>query len=703
MAGKRQHYVPRFLQRGFLIGRKDATAEAERTWLHRLGAPARPVGIGDVGVEDWFYSRKGLPGEVTLDHAITEFEKGFSRDVAILRGSAPGTIIEPEHAARTVVHLVMRTAHLRRTISTGMVSMVEEVQALFSDPQRLAAMLGFDAPALANVVTEAIRDTALKLVPAGFPPAFSERLLTFIIRERGDELAANVVAMFSASLPTLLTGLASMVRNSHNELVARPLDDHGWVRVLSGFTWSVEGASDLILPDAVALSKTVNGSLEALLFTGGTDTELVLLPLAHDRMLVGRRDPAATVDFATFNAAAAAACQSFFISARLHDEDALTSTIGSGPAKALIHAIAESIANAEEARSFAPDQLPPAQPRRLKQDEFSYSVTLHDFGDELLAREYGDILQSVIASLSRDLPLHELDGITIAADYADALAKLDLGDPRLPPVVSGALAYSTGVAMPVTVMRDGKRKQHLVLSAWIAAGWASENLQTRAMTLHLLIKMLAGIANSAQFAQPVAFKPDEMARELHHAVARAPSSYWSAKRAAFVAPDEGITYADLVLDSLKHASEAIGMAHARMTDSSDVGEAFNVALESVSAVLGHAADWVGHRDGLAEDQPFEGDDLQARLAPYGLDHWLTLFGRDLTASYTEVGALDLSVVATLSRHVERLLWSIGVYCWPDDGGVQCVISDQPLMPVNPRCTSQAPSRRAIMGFGEPIE
>jgi hypothetical protein len=33
------------------------------------------VGIADVGVEDWFYSRKGAPGEVTLDDAITEFER----------------------------------------------------------------------------------------------------------------------------------------------------------------------------------------------------------------------------------------------------------------------------------------------------------------------------------------------------------------------------------------------------------------------------------------------------------------------------------------------------------------------------------------------------------------------------------------------------------------------------------------------------
>ncbi|HEX6010301.1 MAG TPA: hypothetical protein VFY87_00565 [Geminicoccaceae bacterium] len=49
MAGKRQHYVPRLLQRGFL---DDPSDEVERTWLHRRGADARLVGIRDVGVED---------------------------------------------------------------------------------------------------------------------------------------------------------------------------------------------------------------------------------------------------------------------------------------------------------------------------------------------------------------------------------------------------------------------------------------------------------------------------------------------------------------------------------------------------------------------------------------------------------------------------------------------------------------------------
>ena len=681
MPGKRQHYVPRFLQRGFLAEPEGPTDESERTWLHRLDAPARRVSIGDVGVEDWFYSRKGAPGEVTLDDAITEFEKSFSRGVKNLRESTPGTKIEPELAARTVVHLVMRTAHLRKTMSSGMTSVFAEIGALFTDPARLAGLFGVNNPMLSLAVTEAIRDSARQLVSVGFPEAFNQRLLTFFVREYGDELAEQLIATLSPLLPCFLEGLGAKVRDSHNGLVAKPLEDHGWVELLSKFSWSVEEGVDLILPDAVALSRSSNGPLEALLFTGGADATLVLLPLAHDRILVGRREAEEVVDLATFNAEAAANCQGFFVAPRAHDEG-LAATIGSGPAKALYEAISGAVADAEKVRSLAPGEFEPTRPHEFKQEEFSYRVTLHDFGDEILAKEYADILQTVVGALSRDIPLHDLDGFTIAADYNDALAKLDRGDPDLPHVTSGALAYGLGVAMPVTVVRKGKRKEHLVLAAGIAEGWTSDNPDLRGMCLHTLVKMLAGIANTARFSQDLSFKPDAIGRELHLAVARSPSAYWSAKHAAFVWPDEGAIYADLVVDSLEHARNAVTVARAHMSDPSDVFETFQVAREAVSAVLGHAADWIGHRDGLADDQPFDGADLPDRLKAHGLGRWITLFGRDLAACYNAEGALDLSVVTALSRHVERLLWSLGVYCWTEGEGVRCIVSDQPLIPAD---------------------
>jgi len=116
-----------------------------------------------------------------------------------------------------------------------------------------------------------------------------------------------------------------------------------------------------------------------------------------------------------------------------------------------------------------------------------------------------------------------------------------------------------------------------------------------------------------------------------------------------------------------------------MTAPSDIGPSTTRALECVTAVLGHAANWLGHRDGLAEGQEFAGRDLLERLESRGLPRWIEVFGRDLAACYGPEGTLDMGVLTTLSSHVERLFWSLGLYCWPEGQDVRCVVSDRPYV------------------------
>lgn len=678
MAGKRQHYVPRLLQRGFL---DDPTDDKERTWLHRPGTVARLVGIRDVGVEDWFYSRKSTDGTPTLDDAITDYEGDLARNMRTLRDAAPGTSIDAALAAETVVHFVLRAAHLRRIMSSGITSATDEIATLFTDPARLGTMLGLTGPALSSAVTDAIAGSAAKLVPAGLPSALTERLMTFLVREVGDQLVAQAVVMLSPLFPNLFGGLAAKIRDTHNSLLEKPLDDNGWVAAFRAFYWSVEAATDLILPDAVALSQKDGGPLEPVLFTTAADAALVLMPVAHNRMLVGRRDPNASVDLSEFNEQAAAGCEAFFIAGRSFDAEDLSVRIGTGPAAALAASISGTVREAEQVRSLGAVDVASAQPREIAQEDFSYRITLADFGDDLVAKEYAEILQTVISALARDLPLQSLDAITIAAHYDLALATLDRSDPALPPASSGALGYGIGIAKPVTVICDGQRKTHLVVAASLAEGWASTDPALRASSLHTLVAMLAGIAEAALYADghAVRFTPDAIGRELHLAVARTPSGYWSAKRAAFVDPDQGEFYAKLVIDSLDYAEYEIVAERARMADSSDINAAATRAIECLTAVLGHAADWLGHRDGLADGHVFAGGDLPDRLKGRGLDRWIELFGRDLAACYPPDGTLDMSVVTSLSHHVERLLWSVGIYAWPDDDAMRCVVTDRPLL------------------------
>lgn len=66
----------------------------------------------------------------------------------------------------------------------------------------------------------------------------------------------------------------------------------------------------------------------------------------------------------------------------------------------------------------------------------------------------------LVKHVSRMLDLSTLDGVTIAADHAQAITELDRGHPDLRPVpVSDGNAV--GVAMTVMVVRDGRVKSHV--------------------------------------------------------------------------------------------------------------------------------------------------------------------------------------------------------------------------------------------------
>lgn len=164
--GRHQHYIPCLLQRGFL---HNPGEKGEQTWYHERGAKADLRGIKNIGVESWFYSRKSVDGQLTLDGLIQKLESDLGAAVGRMRRQPPGAFVDPGTAAHCVVHLVMRTDHIRRLVSEGVASLLNEAQSLFIDPARLAKMLGLNAPELSRNVTDIIRNATLELAPGGFP------------------------------------------------------------------------------------------------------------------------------------------------------------------------------------------------------------------------------------------------------------------------------------------------------------------------------------------------------------------------------------------------------------------------------------------------------------------------------------------------------------------------------------------------------
>ena len=673
MAGKRQHYVPRLLQRGFL---HDPTDRAERTWLHRRNAQPRLVGIRDVGVEEHFYSHPSADGSRTLDDLITDLEGDLEGDLRVIRGVEVGRPVDAKVAARVVVHLVTRTAHIRALFAQVMTSFLDEAAARFTNPVRLRAILGLDRVKPSSIFREVLDETldTAPLDQLGIPRELAGRMLLFMARENADLLLAQQAELIQPVFARLAEDVSGRIRDAHKKALGDTPKDNAWIGELSTYEWRIERIAGAILSDSVALVFENNAGFVPFLLATQPAAEGVVLPLNQDRLLVGRRSAGALVDLDRYNEGAAACSDNFFISAGRADGKQLVDLIGARPTDAIGKLVGDTFFafEGEEIKDPAAEcEAEFTVPFPATSSSSSFSVRYEGFADEALASEIGGVVKAVVEELARKLPLHELDGLTFATDYSEALRKLDRGSDTLAPAESSALSYGQGVAKSVEVIRDGQHKTHLVMQAGIALGLISPDLEQRRISTRLLVQMLAGVAHAVLYertlGQPT--PPDAIARHLHGAVAAAPTMYFSARESAFVAPDMGNIYAELVMKSLAHAKAEILKARLSYRTSGDLEQLLAIALRCVAAMLGHTADWLGHRDGLAEGADFHGNDLPERLQGEGLAAWLELFGRDLRAIYeVQSGQLDPERLYLLDRHVERLLWLFQICPWPTSDG-----------------------------------
>ena len=677
MAGRRQHYLPQLLQRGFL---DMGSRKAERSWLHRRSGPAQLVGIRDVGVSEYFYSRP-VPGEVTLDDILTDLEGDLRQVVVNYRAATSGASVDAAVAARTVHHLITRTAHIRSLLANASTRFFERVETLFADPGRLAAMMGLGGVALSPLAVEEIEKAIPKLTSNGIPATLSQRLLAFYLREKGPGHFTETSGPMRKVLAELLPSIADQVREAHKAILAEDSAGRRWIERLAGFEWHVAHMNGLILPDAVGLASNGSGPLLPLLFTGGESTAVVVLPVATNRLLVGLRPGMAMIDLADFNVRAAACCENFFIAAESMDALGLAALIGTDTVSAIDATIADVLTSAGGGDLSAERGMATLGGT---ESNFSYSLRLDGFGDAALAENLNQVLNGVVAVLARRLPLGSLDGFTLAADYPAAVAALDRGG-DLPRAASSVLGYGLGSAMTVAVIRGGEPKVHIIVASEIAQSWLDPDPAIRAMGLNVLVKMLAHVAHDYGYRDQrsvARFDPDLMTSILYPAIAEVPRSWYSARESAFLAPDMGAFHAELVLEALSFGREAMTEACLNYAKTDEVEPLVRTGLECSSAILAHAADWLGHRAGLAEEADYAGSNLPQRLAAWDLSDWIELYGRDLAAVYeTADGRFDIARAISISSHVERLFWTMGLLAWPEGDTVRWLPFDPGQIPI----------------------
>ncbi len=278
MAGSNQHYIPRFLLRGFL-------ATDSEVWVHE---PYRSslVSIKKAAAEHEFY---GSPGAGSLDERITNFENRGALRLNLFR-SAHGSV-DAEWAAKLFVHFAFRSKLIRSLDVQLFLAARTMIRQKFGDQTWLEKKMGVNKPRLngriGKMATEELRRRG---VPAEIAPDLVSKDLgrvPDILSEIREELLEHL-----GGAPSSIW--AESARSAHMQVLREEIAPSEHRELLQRFSWRVipsgrEGR--FILPDCISVAFSKGGGALPYLLAEKDQIAAVAMPIASERLLVGTRNP----------------------------------------------------------------------------------------------------------------------------------------------------------------------------------------------------------------------------------------------------------------------------------------------------------------------------------------------------------------------------------------------------------------------------
>jgi len=135
MAGIYQHFIPRFLQKGFRI---PGNGSEVRSWLYDRRREVRKTNLKSIGMEGHFYA---VGAEPDLDDKITMAEeKVFAPLIdGLRRGELDGQGVS--EIADLLAHFEIRSRHVRQNMESTGDACISYILQRMADPKALSQLL----------------------------------------------------------------------------------------------------------------------------------------------------------------------------------------------------------------------------------------------------------------------------------------------------------------------------------------------------------------------------------------------------------------------------------------------------------------------------------------------------------------------------------------------------------------------------------
>lgn len=286
MSGKRQHFIPRFLQQGFA---SHTDGDEFYTWVFRKDTEPFNTNLINVGVEKYFYNDQS---DSIADDKITQVEQTYSSLVNRLRSHPIGSVSDsliPEFIA----HLEVRTRHFRRNFLELSDYMIKRLLEFMSDEDK------FLRYALKEVQDEHSlihKDFIKEFEKHGYPKQFVKNWIKTEPKKVNElfDLLKPVFPSIVNNYRKILTSknISDWVKFGHVSVLKKSVSPEIRISFYKKLTYCIKKvpSNNLILGDSAILFK-VDGKKSYKTFTDKDDNILkILLPLTPSRLLIGKID-----------------------------------------------------------------------------------------------------------------------------------------------------------------------------------------------------------------------------------------------------------------------------------------------------------------------------------------------------------------------------------------------------------------------------
>jgi len=700
MAGRKQHYIPQCLLKGFKTPGKGKTA---KVWVFKKGQQPYVSSTEDIAAERYFYSGISKDNSLTLDDQITQYENKLSELINKLCESPIGSSIDPYLAAEVITHLTIRVAHLRDIFSLSFKEIINDSIGIFSDKGLIRSIMGIDneelPPHIQKQIEEKLSEYPL-LAKLGLPKPVLLHMMFTLLKENFNNFYSNDLPIFLTCLNNLASKMKNIVQTEHNKALVDDLNPNARIMGMSQLIWTISEfpEGDLILPDCVAVSMLRDRTtFDPCIISSIDEINVVLLPICATKLLIGRRTDNILPDMQGFNEAAAICSHTFFVNAcrtplleilatRISERSRVTLldslycgfneaiaqfTMAEHGSKFVFHSMEKHFlleTNMEVDTNYSEEEeiyIP---------QNFSYPVNFLNCADQETAQNIAVMVNHIVSAMSNFLPLKRLEFITFAQDYILALRDIDRGFSVSKPLTPTEADFGIGVAMTPLILRDGVVKACIVLQAWLGHALISEDSNARSVAIQTLASQLAHVSCTEMIDRALPgmlLSPIEDYWDgwLFSQIFKAFKAYYAARISAEFNPESGNSHRDILMTVLERMQEAIPRERLAYRNHRNLHQFLELAISSIGLMMTYAGTLLGHYDGLSRNIFDDEGDLMQLLEKSGLKAWTEVFRQDLDRLFERQGKWEsIQEFLSLNNHIERVLWQFGVFPWRNDQG-----------------------------------